>query len=51
MSKIISCERCGGGWRIETITPSGARCVGIWYGSRAQVLEQASHNTAEPEPA
>lgn len=51
MNKVISCEKYGGSWRVEVITPSGARCVGVWYGSRAHALEQASHSTAEPEPA
>ncbi len=51
MNKVISCEKYGGGWRVEVETPSGARCVGVWYGSRAHALEQASHSTAEPEPA
>lgn len=51
MSKIISCEKYGGSWRVEVITPSGARMVLLCEGSRAQALEQASHSTAEPEPA
>lgn len=51
MNKIISCTPYAGGWRVEVETPSGARSVGVYYGSKPHALEQASWNTAEPEPA
>ena len=51
MSEIISCEKYGGGWRVEVITPSGARSVLLCEGSRAQAMEKACWSRVEVEPA
>ena len=51
MNKVISCEKYGGSWRVEVITPSGARMVLLCEGSRAQAMEKACWSRVEVEPA